>query len=209
VKKDEADIRAEFESAPKLNGAAQPDDRDWDLTSLRLDQSFDGIIGAQPVIATVNVRKPLAQEWFRVHPEEAWRLQTTILALKEEREFFLVHPTLRSELWQEIQPILLCTAISRQSAFFLWPVRLPKGDGKKDRYIETDLAALKQAESKWTRRFWVPELKMHKILVAKQLTDEPVWPTDVDFQEIVKIAFKDRYITNLEHPALKQLRGEI
>jgi len=191
------------------NGAAgngEPSD-EYDLESLRLKQDFDEIVGAQAVLATVAVRKPGAQEWFRVHPDSSWRLETTLLQLKEDRESYLVAPSLRAELWDEILPIILYTAVSRQGEPFLWPVRLPKSDGKTDKYMETDLAAAKVAETKWVRRYWVPEVKSHKILAAKNLLDEPAWP-EVGFKELLKIAFKDRFIKDLDHPVLKKLRGE-
>jgi hypothetical protein len=179
---------------------------EYDLEALRLDQNFDEIVGARPVLATVGVRKPGPQEWFRVHPDPSWRLQTTLLLLKEDRESYLVSPDLRVQLWDEILPIVLYTAVSRQGEPFLWPVRLPKADGKTDRFMETDLTAAKVAETHWTRRYWVADIKSHKILTAENLTDEPVWP-GVDFKELVKIAFKDRFINDLSHPVIKKLRG--
>jgi len=180
---------------------------EYDVESLRLDQNFDEIVGARPVLATVAVRKPGPQEWFRVHPDSSWRLQTTLLQLKEDRENYLVSPDLRAQLWDEIIPIVLYTAVSRQGEPFLWPVRLPKTDGKTDRFIETDLTAAKVAETQWVRRYWVPEIKSHKILAAKNLVDDPVWP-EVGFKELLKIAFKERFIKDLNHPVLKKLRGE-
>ena len=181
---------------------------DWNVDALRLNQSFDEIVGAQPIRANVAVRKPGPQEWFQVHPDSTWRLQTTILQLKEEGESYLVSPALRAELWEEILPIVLYTAVSRQAEPFLWPVRLPKVDGRIDKFIEMDLTAAKVAETKWVRRYWVPEIKSHKILAAKNLTDIPVWP-DVGFEELLKIAFRDRFISTLDHPVVKNLRGEI
>ncbi len=175
--------------------------------SLRLTQSFDQIIGAQPILTTVDVRKPKAQEWFRVHPDPAWRLQTTILQLKEERESYLIEPNLRIELWDEILPIVLYTAVTREGEVFLWPVRLPR-DGRMDKFIETDLTAAKIAEVKWVRRYWVPELKSHKVLAAKNLSENPVWP-EAGFTELLKTAFRDRFIQDINDPVIKKLRGEI
>ena len=37
---------------------------------------------------------------------------------------------------------------------------------------------------------------------------EPVWP-DTTFQEIIDIGFRDKKISDLGHPVLKRLRGEI
>lgn len=179
----------------------------WDLNALRLDQNFDTIIGAQQVLTVVRVRKPNNQEWFRIHPSEEWRLQTPVLRLKEDREDYLVHLNVRKAVLDEIQPVILFSAINRQGEVFIWPVRLPRGDGRTDPFMESDMMAAKEAERKWTRRQWVPENKTHKVMVAQNLPEEPVWP-EITFQELIKKAFKDRYIRDLDHPVLKRLRGE-
>ena len=36
---------------------------------------------------------------------------------------------------------------------------------------------------------------------------EPDWP-DTPFKDLLRIAFRDRFITALDHPVLKRLRGE-
>jgi len=188
--------------------ASASSEPEWDLASVRLNQDFDAIVGAQPVIATVPIRPPHSQEWFRVHSAKEWQLQTAILQLKEDREYFLISPKLHLQLLNEIKPVVLYTAISRQGELFLWPIRLPRSDGKSDKWMESDLAAAREAQQFWTRRYWVAESKSHKILKAINLTDNPNWPTEPDFEGLVKIAFKDRYICQYDHPVLKRLRGE-
>jgi hypothetical protein len=37
---------------------------------------------------------------------------------------------------------------------------------------------------------------------------EPQWP-GIGFEELLRIAFKGRYIDSLDHPVLRRLRGEI
>jgi len=182
---------------------------DWDLNKLRFAQNFDQMVGAKPVIATVECRPPYPQEWIKIHASPEWQLPTAILPLKDDRENYLVAPGLWVNLWEEIRPVNIFTAINRQGEIFLWPVRLPKSDGRTDRFMETDATAAQSAMRAWTRRFWVQELKMHKILVAKNLTEEPNWPGEITFAQIVKLAFKDRYITSLDHAVIKRLRGEI
>ncbi len=192
---------------------SNPDNRpsssegDWNLEALKLDQNFESIIDAQQVLTAVKVRKPNNQEWFRVHPNKDWRLQTALLRLKQEGEDYLVLPNLWAAVWDEIQPVMLFTAMNRHGEVFIWPVRLPKGDGRTDPFMESDMVVAKEAERKWTRRQWVPENRTHKVLVANSLTEEPVWP-EITFQELIKKAFKDKYIRELDHPVLKRLRGD-
>ena len=183
-------------------------DENWNLEALKLDQDFDTKLGIQQVHAAVTVRKPGNQEWFRVHPSKEMRLQTTILRLKEKGEDYLVAPNLREALWDEIQPVMLFTAVNRDGEVFIWPVRLPRGDGRTDQFMVSDMEAAKAAESNWTRRQWVPENKSHKITIANGLTDEPMWP-EITILELTKTGFKEKYICDLDHPVLKRLRGEV
>jgi hypothetical protein len=180
---------------------------EWNLDSLRLDQSFDQMIGAEQVVTTVPVRKPLSQEFFRIHSDPSWRLQVALLQIRDENEVFIVERNLWTDLWEEISPAMLFMAVSRDGAPFLWPVRLPK-DGRIDRFNESDMKVVTAARKNWVRRYWVPEIKSHKVLATTKLTMQPVWP-EIGFEEVVKIAFKDRRIKSLDHPAIKRLRGEV
>ena len=44
-------------------------------------------------------------------------------------------------------------------------------------------------------------------MAVNQNIPEPVWPTE-SFEEIVKIAFRDKLIDRPDHPVIKRLRGE-
>ena len=37
---------------------------------------------------------------------------------------------------------------------------------------------------------------------------DPEWP-DLSFEDIMKVAFKDRFITGMDHPVIRRLNGEI
>jgi hypothetical protein len=49
-------------------------------------------------------------------------------------------------------------------------------------------------------------LGAYELLAAEKLTIKPQWP-EVSFQELIRIAFKDRLIADLDHPVIKRLRG--
>jgi len=49
-------------------------------------------------------------------------------------------------------------------------------------------------------------LGAYEMSVAISVMSEPEWP-EVSFQEIVRLAFRDRFITSLDHPVIKRLRG--
>ncbi len=145
--------------------------------------------------------------------EQIWCVDFEFCAPDGERPIpicIVAHEVRRGEtirLWDEIQPVMLFTAVNRDGEVFIWPVRLPRGDGRTDQFMVSDMEAAQAAERKWTRRQWVPENKSHKNTISKNLTDEPMWP-EIDFPELIKTGFKDKYLYNLDHPVLKRLRGE-
>ena len=105
----------------------------FDPAALRLDQTFAEGIAVKKLITTVHVRKPSRQDFVRVHRDPDYRLSpAAIIELKDDREIYLVKPTVASELTQEITVVTLFTYVSRQGVVSLWPVRLPTPDGKQN-----------------------------------------------------------------------------
>lgn len=178
----------------------------FDLASLRLPQNFEDTSGVKRIVTTVPVRKP-DRTWFvRVRPGEEWRLSTGIVELKDERETYLVAPSLRHELASEMTPKVLFTAINRQGVLFLWIVKLPNVDGRSDTWSQSALAAATQAEGGWVRVIPNNTLGGYDLYTARAGLPDPEWP-DLSFQEIIRLAFKDRMIDSLDHPVVRRLKG--
>ena len=194
------------ESIEEHNGLIIPGKDRFDLEKLRLPQRFEEALGVKKAIITIPVRKPNKQEFVRVRPGEDWRLQTFILTLKEDRETYLVDRELWDELSQEITPTFLFTTINRQGVLTLWPVRIPTSDGRRDHWSSSSLEAAEIAQSRWVRLVANMSLGAYEPYEAGADLPEPVWP-DISFQQILGIAFKDAYITNLDHPVVRRLRG--
>lgn len=179
-----------------------------DLNRLRLSQDFANKVGVKKAIITVPVRKPDRQWFVRVHPDPARRLETAVLELKDERETYLVDPDLWEELPGELVPKVLFTAINRQGVVFVWPVRLPGEDGRGNAWNSSALEAANLATTGWVRVAANMGLGAYEVFQATAELPEPEWP-EKDFQSLVDIAFKDRYIRTLDHPAIRRLRGEL
>ena len=145
---------ADSEDSATVNAAPKLDHLDpFHPEKLRLSQDFAGEAGVKKALVTVPIRKP-SREWFiRTHPEEDYRLQTTVIELKEDHEIYLVDPSLRDELAAEVTfgPRALFTAITRQSVLFLWPLRLPGPDGRIDEWSRSALEAASMASGRWVR----------------------------------------------------------
>jgi hypothetical protein len=199
---------AELEAAPPTSAAEQGTDP-FDPASLRLNQDFS-TISVKKALLSVPTRKP-DKSWFvRVHPAEQYRLQTAVIELKEDRETYLVAPALWPELVTEstFSPRALFTAVNRQGVLFLWPVRLPGSDGRVDEWSRTALEAAQLAMKHWSRVVANMSLGGYEVFQATGQLPEPEWP-ELTLQQILRIAFKDRFITALDHPVLRKLRGEV
>lgn len=183
-----------------------------DLNALRLSQNFAAELGVRKALLTVPVRKP-DRTWFsRVHPDESYRLQTAVLEMKDERETYLVEPALLPELLTGLPgmvvPVCLFTAINRQGVEFLWPCRLPGEDGRVIEWHRSALEAANLATRNWVRVAANMTLGAYEVFKAPPGLPDPIWP-EPGFQDLLRIAFKQRFISSLDHPALMRLRGEI
>ena len=89
---------------------------------------------------------------------------------------------------------------------FLWPVRLPSADGKEMVWHSSAREAAAEAVTNWTRVTANMALGAYEVAIAETITTEPQWP-DSSFQDLLRIAFKGRLITDLDHPVVKRLRG--
>lgn len=196
-------------SETKLNlvtvaSTAAPDP--FDLDSLRLSQSFTETAGVKKLLRTVPVHKPNPQDFVRVHPSDQYRADFPIIELKEEREEYIVGPNLRGELAGEFVVKTLFTAINRQGVVFLWPVRLPDPEGRQMEWHRSMREAAETGMDKWTRVKANRSLGAYEITTAESTMVDPVWP-EVSFQELIRLAFRDRLITTTDHPVIKRLRG--
>jgi hypothetical protein len=182
----------------------------FDPSRLRLSQDFAANLGVKKVILTIPVRKP-DKAWFvRTHPDEVFRVETYIIELKEDRESYLVDPTLWAELATEstVKPQVLLTAVNRQGVLFLWPVPLPGPDGKQMEWHRSALEAATIARERWVRVQANMALGAYDVVQATGDLPDPKWP-ELSLAEILRIAFKGKLIDTLEHPVLRRLRGEI
>jgi hypothetical protein len=178
-----------------------------DLEGLRLTQDYASKLGVKKMLTTVPVRKPNGQEFVRVHPGEDYRLQTAVLVLKEDRETYLVDPALRPALAGEIVPVEIVTTINRQGVLAVWPIKLPGEDGKVDAWNASAIDAAGRAQRSWVRVKANMGLGAYEIFEAAGELPDPEWP-DLPFQQILETAFKGKYITDLNHPVIRRLRGQ-
>lgn len=196
--------------APTGNQSPDISPDPFDPAALRLSGNLDVGMGVKKVLLSVPVRKP-DKSWFvRTRPDSAFQLQTAVIELKEEREVYLIARPLWPELTAEatFKPKMLTTAINRQGVVFIWECNLPRSDGRADEWARTALEAVDRASTSWVRVVANMSLGGYELHEATGELSEPEWPSQT-FAELLKIAFRDRYIDNPNHPVLRRLRGEV
>jgi hypothetical protein len=193
---------------PSTEAASTPltSDDPFDLANLRLDQSFIETAGVKKLLRTVPVRKPNQQDFIRVNPGTNYREDLALIELKEDREAYLVTPRVANELPGEFQMYTIFTAINRQGVVFLWPVRMPASDGRVLEWHRSAADAADMATRRWVRVKANMSLGAYEIIAAPTKS-EPEWP-EATFNELLRIAFRDRLVDRLDHPVIKRLRGD-
>ena len=179
----------------------------FDPAKLRLDPSDAENIGVQKLLTSVPVRKPNRQEFVRVNPNLDFRLDTAVIELKEDREIYLVPPFMARQLPDELTLVSLFTTVNRQGVLFLWPVRLPGADGRANEWHRSAREAVERAMTSWLKIKANMSLGAYDLFEATGDLPEPEWP-GIEFSEILRTAFRDRYVGSLDHPLVKRLRGE-
>jgi hypothetical protein len=177
----------------------------FDVANLRLAGS--AAVAVTKLLTTVPVRKPNKQDFIRVHPDLAYCPSgLAMIELKDEREAYLLTPEVAQALSGEFSVVTLYTAVSRQGVVFLWPVKLPGADGRMNPWHTSAADAAERAKSRWLRVQANMSLGAYDQFVAEGNLPDPEWP-DLPFNELLRIAFRDRLVSSLDHPLLDLLHG--
>jgi|SRR5208283_2138604 len=201
------------DAPPQAAEMSAPSSDPFDLKNLRLSQS-QLVAPAKKLISSYSVRKPKSFAFFRVHPGEDYQAEAYLYTDKDEdgmnKEVYLVSTVfaarLDDELLSAFKPHKLYLAIERHAEKpFLWPVRFTLNGEKDNEHWRTARQHAETAKSEWVR-IEAKEGSYQSYLPAKKLP-EPAW-VDIPFNEILRLGFKGRVIDNLDHPIIKDLRGE-
>jgi hypothetical protein len=179
----------------------------FDPARLRLTQNFSEIAGVKKVLTTVPVRKPTRQDFIRTHPDDSYWLETAVLEWKEDREVYLVEPDIWHELAGDIVPKVIITTINRQGDISLWLIRLPGEDGRLDDWNQSALEGANLARKVWVKVASKMSFGAYEVYEAVGDIPDPEWP-DITFPKILEIAFRERFIKDMDHPIIRRLRGE-
>jgi hypothetical protein len=194
-------------SGPRENGMTDTAPNPFNPAALRLNPRFGATLFVRPVLTRVPVRKPTKQEWFRVHPDAAYRMDMGLITIDEDGSTYAVTEALQPELSDLMVPMTIYTAVTRAGTVLLWPVRLPGEDGRNHDAWTSAHDAAEWSTKEWSRIQWSPPDSSYKLTVAKGITDDPLWP-ELTFYELLGIAFRGKIIDKPDHLVIRKLRGE-
>jgi hypothetical protein len=177
-----------------------------DLSRMRVDPAkLAKVVGVKA--AHIRVGRPDDQDFFRVHADPQYTLDTYLLRMKADREFFFVDAQLWADqrVFKELKLYRLYFYAHLSRTLGLWPIQLPDSSGNQNSWHESAMYVAGLAQERWVRLMSGAGGYM---TITGEMDDEPAWPA-MDFQEVIRVAFRAKTIVDLDHPKLKQLRGEV
>lgn len=188
------------------DGAALPHTGRLELADLALDPQYTADDAVTERVQTViPICKANPKKYIQIHP--AWYQEVAAVDLGDRSGIYVVHRKLQEELVDEIIPVGLFVGLTKQGSLFVLPVKLAGRNGKMHDASRSALLAIEIAKTAWVRIQWNDETKSYDVRKRRQPLSPPVWPA-MTFEQIITVALSDRVIDALDHPAVRELRGE-
>jgi hypothetical protein len=185
-----------------------PDVEQLDPEMFRVDQSALDQQATKKVLTVIPVRRPGTNEFFRVHPDPAYSLSPVyFINLKQNREYYIVAPGLRSQLRPKEYSIgQLFLAIDRLDNPFFWLVTTQSPTGRVSEWYLSSLECALRAKPDWISMSADQAAGGYVVTLAEDPLPEPIWP-EQSFKELFDLAFKRRFVTSVDHAVFNELRG--
>jgi hypothetical protein len=151
------------------------------------------------------IRNPGKMEFIRVNSDPVYRARVCILNDPRTETIYIVAPNLKNELEGDVAAAELVLAANQDGEHFLWLAKMPAYDNEP--FGTTRMAAISQAKTGWTRLRIRTDRKGYDAIQAMDTFADPQWPA-TSFEEICRDSFADRFISSMDHPVIKRLRGE-
>jgi hypothetical protein len=186
----------------------------FDIAALRANPP---VVGAtESVMLGITVRKPKKDEFFRVNPDPEMTVDAFILEFEggndRKADYFVppfpgVQAACEQAGGQAFKAVRLVVCMNKWGSMFVWAPRLP--DDRQQKWHTTALLGMEAAKTHWVRLQADMRASMYKMDRAVADMGEPQWP-EGDLGSILKLAFGADYtITSIDHPVLRELRGEV
>ncbi|MEH6543011.1 MAG: hypothetical protein V7721_03625 [Porticoccaceae bacterium] len=177
----------------------------FNLEDIRVDQDFDKQAGITKRPKKVLVQKPSRQTFYQTFPDKKVWTPVNIIEHEVSREIYLVADKMKTLLSDLCRPALLVPTIDRKATVSIWPLKMPIEGRAPMGWHTSTLEAAEQAQSQWTRM--QAGNNAYEISVAPGNLAKPEWPEPFNSEELIRLAFNDRYIDSEDHPVIRRLRG--
>src|SRR5215471_11785708 len=180
-----------------------------DIAKLWIDTGLGDALTAEHVYS-IPIGKP--RDFFRTHPDSAYRARTEIYVQKSENvigeQFYLIGPSMRGRI-DEARPCILVCVVDRTGAPRLWPIMQPR-DGEKDNAAWSSARAIaREGFSRWVKLVWKGRAYVSRV-ADQGYAPDPDFGKLQSFNNLVKIAFGDHgIIHNEDHPIFRDLFGKV
>ena len=170
-----------------------------------ISQDFLDETEVKQILTSVPIRKPIKDEFIKVHPENNLTLST--LELKTESGVWVVDRDIVPHVKEEVVVKVLVHTINSAGVSFLWPLKYSGNDGRSlDNWSLTAINASQVAKNKWIRLKPDHIAGGYSAYEAQGNLPEPEWPEE-SWEDVMDIAFRDRIIDSVDHHIIRKLKG--
>ena len=182
---------------------------DLERVRARADRQID--LGVTTESTLIPIRNPKPDEFFRCMSDEDYSMDTYILSLKTENEWYLIDPDIlpQIQLESQLRVMTLYVCVTMNSTPFVTCIPQPDKMGKINIWHESGHRTMEEDKQCWVRRQADKANGCYVITnaVNAKLPD-PKWPT-ITLSEIIDRAFDKYYISDINDLVLQRLRGEM
>jgi hypothetical protein len=196
--------KIELETEPTVEPVADIDPV-INVEALRIPLDFE-TISVKKLLLTVLIRRPKRQYFIRVCADASYWIPVAVIEMDDE--VYAVSPALVEVLGDDVKRVRLYLTIERGGTVFFWPIALPGSDGRRSSWAQSAQEAAMQAVKQWVRVKANRSGGCYDVDAAAAEIPEPEWP-DKTPDELVALAFKGKFITSVDHPVVRKLRGLI
>jgi hypothetical protein len=193
-------------SAPQAEVSGATTD-ELDLMNCRAPQQFQDAETPE-IITTVLVDKPSKKDFVRFHPGPDYRFVGAMLIDGSDDGWHLVTRSVAQALLDDIVVVILHLGITQSGRVFITPVQMPGADGHRNPWHESRAKAVAVAETRWVRIIADKNFGGYRVRDANGRLAEPIWPKE-SFNDLLKLAFRGRVISTLDHPVVRKLQGAV
>jgi hypothetical protein len=176
-----------------------------DLSKAKLPQNYSEMSQVEKVHAIIPVARPPKTTFFQVNANPDFSFEAYILDYGNST--YLVFPEVAAQFPELVKAVRLVSAITREGNPFLWPLRLPKDDGRSDNWATSAIEIAELAKGVWVRVTANMSAGCYTAYKAPAITVEPVF-ISMTMEEMLQKAFRDFVITDMNHPIAREMLGD-